>query len=800
MSSDPSNSSGEANQVIDYGPGRLIQRLLAVGIVIAVFVFVARFPVAQLFLAVVFMVYVLVSLRYPDAWLVAVPALLPVLYLTPWSGWLFFDEFDMLLMCTLAAGFWHQRFRSNSIRPGGGSRMVLLMFTLLYLIAVWRGLGAWKVPDFNAWASYYSPLNTLRIAKGYLWALVLYPVWLTAWNLNPARSNRLFTLGVMLGLLGVSVVVLWERGVLHDLVYYKNRYQLLGSLLDFSTEYRITGLFADMHTGGTAIDGYLSLVWPFAALTVFTARSRWLFTLGAVVLLAGLYAMVVTFSRGVYLGFGVAAVLAVLLGYFRYRQQISLMLVVLTLLCSVVALAMSVVAFRSGGVAAIVASLMTFAIGTGYVITAEQRKVTAAFTALAATGVVLCALFAAYAAATSKWANIDTGMGMAISVLCAAVFAVLGAGLNRYWRQHIGIRNRLLISLLLCGVIAAFVPSLFGSRMEQRFSTVREDLQHRIEHWQDAIKVMNDDWSTRLLGQGIGRFPERYFWIKQQARDVGGFVFMQEDGNTYLRFAGAHDVRLGQRVALQPEADYTLSLDVRTSAPLLKMHLRICHRHLIHPTEWNPACASFSKRLESTGGTWKRMEFRFNSNDLGSFKRYLHAPLVLTIANRREYDLQSRPQTLLDFDNLSLRQPGSGKELMRNGGFEHGIDHWFGYYDFNHLPWHIKNLWVHVYFELGIVGLLAFLMLLSASFRGLLKPLPDNCEQRNFSIAALLAMAGFLAVGTFGTLLDAPRVAFLFYLLLLSGLPKQPHFAPAQGRRVQDGSVSSNFKKHSTVH
>ena len=35
-----------------------------------------------------------------------------------------------------------------------------------------------------------------------------------------------------------------ERGVLHDIVYR----QLIDSLLDFGTSYRITALFADMHT------------------------------------------------------------------------------------------------------------------------------------------------------------------------------------------------------------------------------------------------------------------------------------------------------------------------------------------------------------------------------------------------------------------------------------------------------------------------------------------------------------------------------------------------------------------------
>ena len=163
----------------------------------------------------------------------------------------------------------------------------------------------------------------------------------------------------------------------------------------------------------------------------------------------------------------------------------------------------------------------------------------------------------------------------------------------------------------------------------------------------------------------------------------------------------------------------------------------------------------------------------------------LRSPLVLELANRREYDMDLKPQTLLDFDNLSLLHTGSGEELMRNGDFERGIDHWFGYYDFNHLPWHIKNLWVNVYFELGIAGFVAFVLLLIASFQGLLAQSSGGDTHAGvFSIAVLLSLVGFVAVGTFGTMLDIPRVTFLFFLLLLSGLSKSAGTPHAIRRRA----------------
>ena len=85
-------------------------------------------------------------------------------------------------------------------------------------------------------------------------ALALYPALIGAQQEDRARSNRLLTTGLLLGMSGVAAVVLRERGVLHDMVYFQGLRQLLDSLLDFGTSYRITALFADMHTGGVTFE------------------------------------------------------------------------------------------------------------------------------------------------------------------------------------------------------------------------------------------------------------------------------------------------------------------------------------------------------------------------------------------------------------------------------------------------------------------------------------------------------------------------------------------------------------------
>ena len=42
--------------------------------------------------------------RYPSAWLFALPAVLPALNLSPWTGWIGIEELDIFVLATVAAG------------------------------------------------------------------------------------------------------------------------------------------------------------------------------------------------------------------------------------------------------------------------------------------------------------------------------------------------------------------------------------------------------------------------------------------------------------------------------------------------------------------------------------------------------------------------------------------------------------------------------------------------------------------------------------------------------------------------
>ena len=57
---------------------------------------------------VLFIGYAALLVYFPFAWLVIIPALLPIMDFAPWTGRFFFDEFDLVILTTLAFYYWQK--------------------------------------------------------------------------------------------------------------------------------------------------------------------------------------------------------------------------------------------------------------------------------------------------------------------------------------------------------------------------------------------------------------------------------------------------------------------------------------------------------------------------------------------------------------------------------------------------------------------------------------------------------------------------------------------------------------------
>ncbi len=275
-------------------------RWIASGLALVVLGIAAAWPVATGWLVLGLVAYAVALIRWPFAWLLVIPALIPLLDGSLYTGRLFVGELDLFLLMTVAGTLWHWRSPRQALdlpRVVSWPLGLLLVSTLVALVIAFWPWPAWEPGHM---AHYATEWNALRVAKGLLWAVILLALLRGAPGTPREAIRRWFPAGVALGLLATILVVLRER------VTYPG-------FLDFAHPYRISGWFTDMHVGGPSIETFLVLALPVALIWAWRQRAPLAWAATLVLALGALYAVAMTYSRGGYLGLlvGLAAVLLV---------------------------------------------------------------------------------------------------------------------------------------------------------------------------------------------------------------------------------------------------------------------------------------------------------------------------------------------------------------------------------------------------------------------------------------------------------------------------------------------------------
>ena len=148
--------------------------------------------------------------------------------------------------------------------------------------------------------------------------------------------------------------------------------------------------------------------------------------------------------------------------------------------------------------------------------------------------------------------------------------------------------------------------------------------------------------------------------------------------------------------------------------------------------------------------------------------------------------LRNVGEATVDVDNVRLFAE-DGRDLIDSGSFAGGLDHWTFTAD-NHLAWHAKSLPLAILFDQGLLGLVSTAALLSLA----LWRAGRQAIQGQLELAAVFsALVGFLVVGVFDTLIDAPRFLLLWLLLALIAASMQRQraahsFPQTKGRTKAD--------------
>ncbi len=777
--------------------------------VVALSAWFAPYPLDRAVAGGLLAVYgVAVAVR-PALWLVLLPALWPVVDLAPWGGHIHFTESDALALVTLAALGLREAFAPPAPTLAGRAPIKLRagalgLFGLLAASVAIAGLrGGLPLPALDAGAliGYNTPVNALRVGKGFLFAFALIPfLHLAVRRDGDAALDRL-TLGLTLGFATCALAAVWERVA-------------FPGLTNFASDYRTSALFWEMHVGGAALDAWLMLSFPFAVLVFRRAPGVVGRALALLVVGIGIYAMFTTFSRIVYgalfvsmavLGVAslgrsgtpppadrprrhpavLAALVAVVLagGMLTFPEGGYRALLAFTGLALLVWPAGAALAgMRAGGFALGLIGGLVIAAACAAAMLALPKGIYLAYSGLWALAALLIVLrirgLAVGAAAvlaplvglalatvlvSAFWSAPTRFMGsLGGALLVIAVLARQALGRTPLWQPRLQDLQGLLIVLVAGGMV---VTTLGGYYMGARLSNTGFDAGTRFQHTARSLSLVDGPLDA-AVGLGLGRYPEAYFWKVADPATPGSLALINAEHGRAMRLGGPRQGRsidevvlLTQRLPVDTVTPLRLHFKARSEVDT-QMIVQVCRKHLLYA---NP-CASGQVRL-SGGKGWISVDSQLNDRGLavvGSLPR----TTVLTFG--------TTSSTPIDLDDIELVD-GLQRPLVVNGDFEQGGAHWFFSSDRNHLPWHAKNLFVHAFLEQGLLGAVAVLLILVG---GLLRLARAPTRLQAHAPTLLAALVGLATVGMVDSLLDMPRITV--FLLLLAWLALNLRLPPAR--------------------
>ena len=665
----------------------------------------AHHPLWPVVLTALFCVWVAASARWPGLWLFALPAAMPVLNFSPWTGWLLFDEFDLLILGALAGGLARQALGSGGPRlpvvdaratAPLASNVVPTALLAVTLLGLARGVADGGT-SFGWFAGYADASNTLHVSKSLIAVAALWPLLRVELQQRPLAAIARLARGMQTGLTLVGLAVLWER------VAYPG-------LLDFSARYRTVAAFWEMHVGGAAIDVDLALATPFAAWALVSAKSRRAWAAAAALALLTGHACLTTFSRGAYVG--VFAPLALLGAAWWWRRP---------------------GAEPSPRVRQVVWDI-GFALGS-------TATLVVAFVAFGYVGLVV------------------------------ALLALLGLIVAARMRHSMQWRRAAALALTLALAAEAVVVLGGGTFMRSRLDASERDFGARLAHWRRGVGLLASpaDW---LLGIGAGRLPARYAREVPRGEFSGAVrLLTAPSGARTVELSGPATVddyaglfSLTQRVALQPGGAYRVGLRVRAASPTT-IALDVCEQHLLYSRE----CQGALVRVGPDEGRWQSLLVSLEGPELDPGRWYARR-LGLFSTSIRDTG------TAAELAAITVIAP-DGTQVLANVDFSAGLAHWFPAAESHFLPWHIDNLYLELLIEHGALGLAAFLSLVTLAFRNLLSSWRRGLRMAPFLAASLL---GTLLVGCVSSVLDVPRLAFVFLLMAIVSLQLDER-SPAAG-------------------
>jgi hypothetical protein len=332
---------------------------------------------------------------------------------------------------------------------------------------------------------------------------------------------------------------------------------------------------------------------------------------------------------------------------------------------------------------------------------------------------------------------------------------VTGLGLLlAQWRR--GGSARLLAITPIVLVLAAMAVAASSGLMRQRLSIAATDLLTRELNWREGWSVRDPDLSTSLFGMGLGTY-QRTMLSRAATNRPTDFGLSTDGEGTFVWMRVETPFYLGQKVTLPSTGSVHLTLRFRAGSPKTPLAFSLCDKVLLYAGN-----CQIGQIVPRAFGTWENVTAVLPVANLGAGYGPIHRPVELSL-------FDPMIDTTIAIRDVSLTDD-SGESLLANGDFAHGLNRWL-FTDDSHVSWRILNQYLMLLFETGVIGLAAYLGLaalavaggMTAAFRG-------GSPEAPMGAAVAGSVISFLISGLFDNVLEAPRVATLFYLTCLLGL------------------------------
>lgn len=300
---------------------------------------------------------------------------------------------------------------------------------------------------------------------------------------------------------------------------------------------------------------------------------------------------------------------------------------------------------------------------------------------------------------------------------------------------------RVLPILLVCAALAG-IAGFTG--MRARFADTETDFTTREGNWRAGLAVRDASVLGTIGGTGLGTY-QRIMFERSDINRPSNLALRRDGPETVVAMSINTPSYLGQKIGVDGNP-IRIRLQARAIGAPDGMTVSLCDKVLLYSDQ----CQSAGLALAHPG-TWQSLDATLKTTDLGRTALYglLHRPVELSI-----FGSPGR----IEVKDLSATD-AAGQSVLDNAGFTHGLDHWI-ITDDSHVSWRILNVYLMLFFEMGVFGVGAYLAL---SGSALVAALTDGTV---YGAAITGSVASFLVSGLFDNVLEAPRVATLFFLIV----------------------------------